>query len=79
VTTLCGEQLGLCACACARVRAVVLVRACEPRGALTLAGGDGVARDALAGHAAELGRLWLLEHRQWEAATVRVVLAWHGR
>jgi len=67
----------VCACSCAC--AVGLMSTCKPRGTQTLAGGDGVARDALAGHTAELGWLQLLEHGQWEAAALRVVLARYGR
>jgi len=48
------------------------------RGTKTLAGGDCVARYALAGDAAELCGLWLLKHGQREAAALRVVLAQNG-
>jgi len=52
---------------------VGLVGSAGRGGARTLAGGDGVARDAQAGHAAEHGGLRMLDHRQWVAAALRVV------
>jgi len=80
-----GWQRGWCdyalasswVCACERVSSGACVR--TQAETWTLAGSDGVARDALAGYPAQLGGRLMLEHGQWESAAVRVVLARHDR